>query len=314
LVTDDRAAALTTRKPFAGGTGILKDQALCPFRAFAHYRLRARALDAPDVGLDDLARGRLIHSLLEEFWRQTLSQAALRALSAGELTARLQSCAELAVARLERERRCDIPPRQRRIELARLLALTREWLAEELERSPFEVVEIEKQHVEQVGRLILTTRVDRLDRLADGRIAVIDYKTGAVSLSQWSDERLTEPQLPLYCIGSGAEAVGAVLFAMLRNRRKERGFRGLAATEGLWPAQEKALQKLLETRGWGAFSNLCAYWRSNLTALGDAFANGLAAVDPVDPGKSCKFCDLVPLCRILDSGPAVESEEGDDVT
>ncbi|NJC87508.1 MAG: hypothetical protein FIB02_03095 [Desulfuromonas sp.] len=312
LLDDAVAAPLTTRKPFAGGTGILKDQALCPFRAFAHHRLRARKLDAPDVGLDEMARGSLIHVVLEKFWRDARSQTALRAMPDEELADRLQACAEQAIARLERERRCDLPPRQRQLELTRLTTLARDWLAEEAQRSPFEVVEIEKEHVETLGRLIIKTRVDRIDRLTDGRVAVIDYKTGSVQVAQWSDERLTEPQLPIYCVGAGAESVGAVLFAVVRSRRKERGFRGLAATQGLWPAQEKALQKLLTERGWTDFRELCVHWRTTLTALGDAFANGVATVDPVERHKTCRYCDLVPLCRILESGPVIETGEGDN--
>ena len=309
---DVKATPLTTHKPFAGGTGIIKDQALCPFRAFAHHRLRARALDTPDIGLDEMARGSLIHVALEKFWQEVRSQAALLTLSADELTSCLQACAEQALARLERERRCDIPSRQRQLELVRLIALAREWLTEELERTPFELVEIEKKHVETLGRLTITTRVDRIDRLADGRLAVIDYKTGTAQVTRWSDERLTEPQLPIYCVGIGAETVGAVLFAVIRNRRKERGFRGLAATQGLWPAQEKALQKLLEERGWVDFNDLCAHWRSVLTTLGDAFAEGVATVDPVEQRKTCQYCDLVPLCRILESRPTTGTGEGDN--
>lgn len=311
-LSDEAAPPLNSRKPFAGGTGILKDQALCPFRAFAHHRLRARGLEAPDIGLDDLARGSLIHTVLESFWKTTRDQAELLAMTPEQLSERLQACAEQAVARLERERRCDLPPRQRQLELKRLLALARAWLAEELRRTPFAIVEIEKQHVAQVGRLVLTTRVDRIDRLDDGRLAVIDYKTGQIDVGQWSDARLTEPQLPLYCIGAGGEEVGAVLFAALRSRRRERGFRGLAATAGLWPAQEEALRKLLAERGWQEFADLCSYWRATLTALGDDFANGQAAVDPVKPGKTCTHCDLVPLCRILEHGPVTAGEEGGD--
>lgn len=311
-VCDAKASPLVTRRPFSGGTGILKDQALCPFRAFAHYRLRARKLEVPDIGLDDMGRGSLIHATLEKFWLAVRSHSVLTALSPAQLADRLQVSAALAIDRLERQRRCDLPPRLRELELVRLVALAHEWLVEERQRSPFEVVEIEKQHVETLGRLTITTRIDRIDRLADGHVAVIDYKTGAAQVAQWCDERLTEPQLPIYCVGVGAASVGAVLFAVIRSRRRERGFRGLAATQGLWPAQENALQTLLNERGWKDFSALCAHWRTTLTALGDAFADGVATVDPVERWKTCRYCDLVPFCRILESNLLAGTGEGDD--
>jgi hypothetical protein len=84
----------------------------------------------------------------------------------------------------------------------------------------------------------------------------------------------------------------------------------LAATEGLWPAQEGALQALLGERGWTGFADLCAYWRTTLTTLGDAFANGVATVDPADPRLTCRYCDLVPLCRIRECAPAADDGEG----
>ncbi|MBW2186518.1 MAG: hypothetical protein JRG71_09025 [Deltaproteobacteria bacterium] len=34
----------------AGGTSVLKDQALCPFRAYAHHQLKVRALETPQTG------------------------------------------------------------------------------------------------------------------------------------------------------------------------------------------------------------------------------------------------------------------------
>ena len=40
----------------AGGTGLFKDQAACPFRAFAHVRLASEALEAPRPGLDPRER------------------------------------------------------------------------------------------------------------------------------------------------------------------------------------------------------------------------------------------------------------------
>ena len=51
-----------------GGTRVLADQAACPFRAFAKWRLSAEALEEPESGLDPRDRGKLLHALMREIW------------------------------------------------------------------------------------------------------------------------------------------------------------------------------------------------------------------------------------------------------
>ena len=53
-----------------GGTGILVDQAACPFRAFAHHRLGAREMDRPEPGLGPPERGQLLHAMMANLWRR----------------------------------------------------------------------------------------------------------------------------------------------------------------------------------------------------------------------------------------------------
>jgi len=43
---------------------MVKDQAACPFRAFAAHRLGAEGLQFPHTGLDALERGTLVHRVL----------------------------------------------------------------------------------------------------------------------------------------------------------------------------------------------------------------------------------------------------------
>ena len=51
-----------------GGTRVLADQAACPFRAFAKWRLSAEELEEPESGLDPRDRGKLLHALMREIW------------------------------------------------------------------------------------------------------------------------------------------------------------------------------------------------------------------------------------------------------
>jgi probable DNA repair protein len=315
-LVDDRAMPLPAEQPFAGGTNILKDQALCPFRAFAHHRLHAERLESPDLGIDNLARGNLVHGVLERFWRQVVSHAALLELDPQRQAGLLTAAAEETLQQHERRSRCDLPPRLRALESRRLVAMASVWLALERRRAPFRVAAIEQRHNVKVGRLLLRTRIDRIDELTDRQVAVIDYKTGRPSPRQWLDSRVTEPQLPLYCLALADEQIGAVLFAMVRSREKECAFRGVVRHPAAWPKMTaKSQEKLLTERGWGSFDEIVAHWRSALPALGDAFVDGCAAVDPVDVQQACKYCDLVTFCRFtaqFDSDAAAGGEGGGD--
>lgn len=311
-VADDRATPLATSRPITGGTSILTDQALCPFRAFAHHRLHAEQLDTPDIGLDNLARGSLAHGVLERFWRQVRTQTALLDLSPMQQEALLDQATEETLTHYERRSRCDLPPKLRTLELRRLQAMVSGWLVLERARPPFRVAQIEQWHDAIVGHLKLRTRIDRIDELADGDLAVIDYKTGRPNPRQWLDPRVTEPQLPLYCLDLDSSRIGAVLFAIIRIREKECAFKGVARAPDAWPKMSlKAQDSLLAERGWSSFDEVVAHWRVALPALGDAFVAGLAAVDPVDPQQACKYCDLMSLCRIGEQGSCLDDSEGE---
>ncbi|MEW5862983.1 MAG: PD-(D/E)XK nuclease family protein [Pseudomonadota bacterium] len=285
--TDERAPPVGATTGVHGGTRLVADQAACPFRAFARHRLGAEALESPQPVPDARTRGLLVHALMAHIWRELKSSTAL---GTRELAPLVAAAAQAAV----REARLEGALAQ--LEARRLERLAREWLELERNRDAFDVVRIEDRITIEIGGLSLTGRLDRMDRLADGTHAVIDYKTGdRASAGQWLDERPDDPQLPLYALAAG-ETVAAL--AIARIRTGEMKFSGFAAGECGIPGLRRA-------EDWNA---LVHAWRTRLDALAREFASGWAAVAPKRGLATCRDCDLQPLCRVHEKLAAFAGE------
>jgi len=273
--TDETAPALAL-KSIKGGTRVLADQAACPFRAFARHRLGAEALDAPEPGLDAMQRGQLLHSLMAGIWGELKWQGEL----AGDVSSAISRAAENAV------KAQGLEGHFAELEKQRLMRLALEWLDVERSRAEFEVVQIEQKRTIEIGALSFNGRIDRMDRLADGTHAIIDYKTGSrATPNDWMGERPDEPQLPLYAV-SATENLSAVAFAKLRTGDMK--FAGLSLQEGAIPGVKPA-------KSW---SGLLQYWKTELERLAAGYAEGAAGVDPKKGLATCRNCDLQPLCRV----------------
>jgi RecB family exonuclease len=216
-----------------GGTGVLNKQARCPLRAFCEYRLHARPLDRPSAGVTALQRGVATHSALEWLLEDLPEQA--------EIATRRSQLGALAERALIGEVFRDAVAPLRAllaIETERLAGALGLWLALELGRAPFRVAAVERRERIEIAGQTLSVRIDRLDRLADGRVAIIDYKTGAkVSSSDWFDDRPRDVQVPLYAAHAVEPVAAAVLTAVSSTAASYRGF----WPDGAFPAKPSKL-------------------------------------------------------------------------
>lgn len=303
---DGQAPVLPAGGQAAGGAGLFRDQAACPFRAFARYRLRAGTLEEADIGLDARERGQLAHRLMHLLWQRLGSRERLQALAeSGELETLLEdTVGEVAAAGQRRQPRVWMA-RFTGLEKERLQALARAWLEQELRRPPFEVIACELDQEITLESVTVRTRIDRIDRLPDGSEIIIDYKTGQTGVNQWLGERPDDPQLPLYAATRAAD-IAAIGFAVLK-RGPEFGYRGLARDENVLPdtpafADSRQARQLAAAGVPPAWPALLAGWRDTLAGLARGFRAGDARVDPKTP-QTCRYCEQHALCRIYEQAP-----------
>jgi probable DNA repair protein len=293
-----------------GGTRLFGDQAACPFRGYAAFRLHSKPVETPRPGLDARARGTLLHCMLAAVWREIGDSGRLAALSARELDAVLQRAADEAFAQ-QRPRTDALEGRFGELEHARLIRIAREWLALERRRDAFEVAAIEEKQELTFGGVTVQVRLDRVDRLARGTHVVLDYKTGACAVRDWLGPRPEAPQLPMYALG--ARAADAIAFARVRTGGM--AFIGLAREAGILPDVE-AVEKDRNAKKMNiaTWNGLLAGLRRELDAVGAGYLAGDARVDPKRGKQTCAHCDHRVACRVAEKASfgAVGGDDADD--
>jgi probable DNA repair protein len=306
---DQDGPVLAAGSAVAGGSGVLRDQAACPFRAFGRYRLGAQALEVPASGLSAAERGSLLHSVLELTWQNLQGQQQLLAL---DLTQRHELVTSVVVQVLAAEAK-EYPhvftERFTALEQERLVNITLNWLEQDAQRPDFHIVATEQKRKVNIAGLEFEVKADRIDRLAAGGDMIIDYKTGKPSVADWFSVRPDEPQLPLYAV-THEENVEAVSFAWLSPR--EQRFIGLSRDAGV----AQGIERFNDTKyaiGKPTWESLHQEWQSVLERLATEFRQGVASVDPKEGANTCLYCDLAAFCRINELGyKVVEDSVGDE--
>jgi len=294
-----------------GGAAVLTAQSQCPFKAFATARLGAQEWETAEAGLTPAQRGSLLHKVLHTIWAGApdgiRSQAELLGLSEREGFV-AEHVRRVFASDLRPHLREAMPRRYLELEEQRLTGLVVEWLQYEALRIAFEVTETEAKRTVTIAGLTLDLRLDRIDRLNDDSLLVIDYKTGDVTPRQWELPRPEDVQLPLYAsfaIDREREALGGLVFAKVRPGKPEFAghvgepagtlFTGLGRTSALMKAPFIA-EQLLD-------------WRDCIEQLARDFLDGRAEADPREVSKTCERCGLQTLCRIQEHRELLDAED-----
>jgi ATP-dependent helicase/nuclease subunit B len=264
-----------------------------PYAIYARHILALRRLDPLDQSTDAADYGRVVHDGLRRF----LDQVGPVWPAAAPDLLRDAMDAALGAAGLRPALYAWWRPRLRRIadwvadtEAARRAAAPPAALAAEIEgvwRIP-----------SPAGMFVLTARADRIERRADGSIAVLDYKTGILPTQKQIDAGLA-PQLLLEGAMAEREAFGAALAGPVTELVYWKLSGGFAAGEEMRIARGDG----------GLVSQLTEEACASLAALVAAFD------DPARPYLSCpdptaapRFSDYAQLARVAEWRALEEGE------
>lgn len=233
---EDKAPPVSADEHVRGGAHTVQRQYVEPFGAFVHGRLGVRPPEPIATGLSPSVRGNIIHNALHNLLAGKPAQDEIRRWTDEELEQRIGSAIDSALA----EHTIHADPVMRRIiglERSRLRRLLHEFVAMESARPEFAVQDVEKKLDYEAFGIRLGLRIDRVDRMADGRLLVIDYKTG---LSKNFLDRNGEPadlQLIVYANALGPDVGGLVLINV---DSRVISYKGAGVEGGPWKALGEA--------------------------------------------------------------------------
>lgn len=287
--TAQAPALQLAQEPVRGGASLFKEQAACPFNAFARLRLGATRTEEPVAGFSPIERGNLLHETLADIWRELKTQRALLQLSDESLMALIQGSTQAAVERRKQKRGASIGAVYAQLEQERLQQLIKEWLALEKTRPAFCVIAIEQDVDIYFSGLPLKLRIDRIDQLEHSdELILIDYKTGSPGIKSWQGERMDEPQLPLYAV-TAKPPVAAICFAQINAKAMQ------------WLGTgELTIQHDGINAGKIPWNEQLNTWQQDLEQLAQAFVQGDARVDHKNTIAAQYAEDLLPLNRLAE--------------
>jgi len=303
-IADACAPAIPPGTYVRGGAQLFDSQSACPFKAFARFRLRADAWPPCPDGLSAAERGIVLHAMLTAFWDDVRDHATLAALEPAALQRRIDASIDAGKKKLPQARWRALPAAVAEAESHRLATTMHAWLVEhELPRPAFVARANEHAIETDVEGIAVKVRVDRIDELATGGLAIVDYKSGRVAApARWFAPRPEGIQLAVYAhaVERSTEApIRALAFAKLKAGEIE--VRGIADRPETWPGLDVAGTSARVP----AWPLALATLRVELAALAREVRDGVARVAPRQP-STCQYCGLQPLCRIrlLDDGAA----------
>lgn len=294
LIDDHLAPAVSDSAHVRGGTGLLRAQAICPAWAFYQYRLGAKSLKTPKSGLDAAERGQLVHAVLEAFW-QARDWSDLHAMQDEALQLAVSKAVTSAVEIFTQHHDEVFSSAILTLEHERLTKLVLAWLAFEKSRAViFQMVACEAEKKVNIGGIEVTLKIDRVHRLENGGLELVDYKTGRLpSIKSWGEDRITEPQLPIYAVFyDEAQNIASIQFGLVKTA--EHVFTGISEANFEADADKRKPEFIRNFTDW---SHLKAHWKSSIEVIVQEVKAGEAAIRFANDADLL-YCEVLPLLRL----------------
>lgn len=273
VVVDESIPAIVPGEHIAGGAGTIARQMADPITAFIVGRLGVRSLQAQAVGLPAPLRGNIIHDALHRLYIDTPSRDEICAWSDADTRVRIATALDAAFSRHERNTDTALMELFK-LERMRVGELLRHFVAVDVEREEFAIAAVERDLAFVEADVRLQLRVDRIDRLPDDGVAILDYKTGAKKKFLQGDGQPREIQLVAYACALD-DPVAALVLVNIDSREVSFDGAGRGYTDD------------------ASWSDSLADWKTQVAAACKEMSLGDVRINRLQGVKDARFFNLL---------------------
>lgn len=276
-------------------TRTVKNQSLCPFKAFSEDRLYIKEVQEFEFGLNQMERGSIFHKSMELFWGDVKDKNTLDELvKENELTEKINFFCEQAFKDIK-----NLSKEYLKIEKEHISLLMRKAVEQDLQRENFRVIEREKIVETEIEDVFFKFKIDRVDELRTSEQLLIDYKTGTAKINNILGARPKEPQMLLYNLLGDYSALafsqvklkGSAFLSIAKDKEGEASFKTF-----------NNFNEIKEDTNIKSWDDLQESWNNTIINLIKEFKNGHVEVNPLidNNGEPCKYCNMESFCRIFE--------------
>lgn len=271
-----------------GGSQLLSAYANCPFQAFAKYRLHATSGSDTHLGLDAREHGQLIHQALFYLWQALDTQQSLKSSTAQQLAELVEQAITQALAPFKEAKPYSLDPFMLTIEASKARKILQQVITFDQNRPPFTIAGLEQELSLSIESLEFKLRYDRLDRLENGDLLLIDYKSSLPTPLPWRSNEPLHPQILMYALAQ-AQIKGLMFAALTPHDYQSAGI----------SAQELAINGIKPSKA--PWEDLQHQWLHHLREQIIKLKAGDFQPNPAQ-NSTCKRCHYQELCRFQSSG------------
>ena len=308
LIEDHKAPEiLGSEISVSGGFRALEHYQICPAWAFYENRLHANSFyEDEQEEISKMARGNIIHELLENFWKRYKNSTNLVNMSEKVLQKNIDSLIK-GVMSTYKSSNPYLTPSQIQLESNYFKNILYQWLSfEKTKRPAFRVIESEKKYKINIDRITFNVQIDRIDEYQDGSRLLIDYKAGSEeTASKWTKIPITSLQMPVYITFTDVKNISAAGIAYIHNKNVK--LVGLSSY-GQDPLDGELKDCSLSKKDEEQWQYLINSWHKDIHKLTSGYLSGNAGVI-VKKESDFKYCAVKPLLRLAERQFLLEQED-----